>query len=373
MLIRAVPRRLAVLGLAAAVTGAMALVAYAPSAFAGSITQGSQVPNSALPEGAYHNGAFSSGQNIEIQVPANSVLTPGASVNILECADPGGTVANDPTSDSQCDGNTIQGSTVIVNSDGSVFYQPYTVYALPDQQNLGEAPTDTPVCNSSTDCVLYIGQDQNDFTQPYVLSQPFLVSPTSGDTGSNPGNGGSGSPFQDVVGQAYTYTFTIPGAPNGTPTKVKAKKLPAGLTFTANSNGTATIAGTADADTGGVYACNIKETFGSGHSKVNVTDSVTFTNYEAPTFLSPPTSGSATVGKHFKAKFKTEKKEYPTPPTITESGALPSGVTFVQAGTGAVLSGKPATGTTGTYPITITASNGEGTPATVNFTLTVSA
>jgi hypothetical protein len=373
MSIRAVPRKLVVLAVAAAVTGATAVLAFVPSAFAQPISQGSQVPNSALPAEGAHPGDFSSGQTIGVHIPANSVLQSGHSINILECADPGGSVANDPTSDSACDGNTIQGNTVLVNPDGSVNYDSYIVYALPDSQNLDEPPSNTPVCNASAYCVLYIGQDQNDFTQPYVLSEPFLVSPNSSDNGSNPGSGQPGNPFSDVVGQAYTYsyTFTIPGAPNGTPTKVKAKKLPAGLTFAANDNGTGTISGTAAADTGGVYTCNITEEFGSGHSKQKVTDTVTFTNYEAPTFLSPATSESATVGKSFHVKFKTEKKEYPTPPTITESGALPSGVTFAQRGTGAELSGKPATGTAGTYPITIEASNGEGTPATVSFTLTV--
>ena len=53
-------------------------------------------------------------------------------------------------------------------------------------------------------------------------------------------------------------------------------------------------------------------------------------------------------------------------PTITESGALPSGVTFA----GGVLSGDPSV--TGTFPITFTATNGIGNPATQNFTLTVS-
>lgn len=371
MLIRAVPRRLAVLALAAAVTGGVAMLPLMPSAFANSITQGSQVPNSALPVGAYHEAPFSSGQTIEVQVPGNSVLQPGYSVNILECSDPGGLPANDPTNNSQCDGNTIQGNTVLINSDGSVSYDNYVVYALPDSQNLGEPSSNTPVCNSTNYCVLYIGQNQNDFTQPYVLSQPFLVTPDSSDSGSPQGNGQSGNPLQDVVGQDYTYTFTIPGAPSGTPTKVKAKKLPAGLTFTANNNGTGTIAGTAAADTGGVYTCNISEEFGSGHSKQKVTDSITFDNYEAPTFLVAPTSGTATVGKNFHAKFKTEKKEYPTPPTLTESGALPTGVTFSQAGTGAEISGKPAAGTEGTYSVTIEASNGYGSPATANFTLTV--
>src|SRR5262249_27414530 len=57
-------------------------------------------------------------------------------------------------------------------------------------------------------------------------------------------------------------------------------------------------------------------------------------------------------------------------PTLSLSGALPSGVTF-NATTG-VLSGTPAAGTVGSYPLTFTASNGVGGNATQKFTLTVS-
>ena len=56
-------------------------------------------------------------------------------------------------------------------------------------------------------------------------------------------------------------------------------------------------------------------------------------------------------------------------PTLGISGTLPTGVSFVAA-TG-VLSGTPALGTVGTYPITLSANNGVGSPATQNFTLTV--
>jgi len=63
---------------------------------------------------------------------------------------------------------------------------------------------------------------------------------------------------------------------------------------------------------------------------------------------------------------------YPTP-SISSSGALPSGVTFVDNGNGtATLSGTPAFGSSGTYPLTFTASSGFGTDATQNFTLIVS-
>ena len=59
---------------------------------------------------------------------------------------------------------------------------------------------------------------------------------------------------------------------------------------------------------------------------------------------------------------------------LTESGALPSGVTFTDNGNGtATLAGMPAAGTAGSYPITITASNGVGTAASQSFTLTVNA
>lgn len=59
---------------------------------------------------------------------------------------------------------------------------------------------------------------------------------------------------------------------------------------------------------------------------------------------------------------------------ITESGTLPSGITFTDNGDGTGdISGAAAAGTNGTYPITLTADNGVGTPATQNFTLTITA
>lgn len=61
-------------------------------------------------------------------------------------------------------------------------------------------------------------------------------------------------------------------------------------------------------------------------------------------------------------------------PAITESGSLPSGVTFTDKHDGtAALAGTPSAGTAGIYPITITAANGVGSNATQSFTLTVNA
>lgn len=59
-------------------------------------------------------------------------------------------------------------------------------------------------------------------------------------------------------------------------------------------------------------------------------------------------------------------------PSITYTGSLPSGVSLVDNGDGtATISGTAASGTVGSYPITITASNSALPDATQNFTLNV--
>jgi hypothetical protein len=61
-------------------------------------------------------------------------------------------------------------------------------------------------------------------------------------------------------------------------------------------------------------------------------------------------------------------------PSLSAIGALPNGVSFTDKGDGtASLSGTPAAGTGGSYPITIKASNGALPDATQSFTLTVQA
>ena len=60
--------------------------------------------------------------------------------------------------------------------------------------------------------------------------------------------------------------------------------------------------------------------------------------------------------------------------TLSNSGVLPAGVTFVDNGNGtATLSGTPAANTNGSYTLTITAHNGAGADAAQSFTLTVNA
>ncbi len=59
-------------------------------------------------------------------------------------------------------------------------------------------------------------------------------------------------------------------------------------------------------------------------------------------------------------------------PALSETGGLPSGVSFVDNGDGtATISGNIPTGAVGSYPITITADNGVDTPAQQSFTIVV--
>jgi len=117
---------------------------------------------------------FADNETVTVSVGANGTLTPRTRVNILECADPGGTTAALPKSVSGCDGDTIQGDTVLVQSDGSISEARYTLYRLPSTA-LGEAPDVTPVCDQANQCVLYVGEDQTDFTKPRLFSAPFTV------------------------------------------------------------------------------------------------------------------------------------------------------------------------------------------------------
>jgi uncharacterized repeat protein (TIGR01451 family) len=60
-------------------------------------------------------------------------------------------------------------------------------------------------------------------------------------------------------------------------------------------------------------------------------------------------------------------------PAITERGALPRGVSFTDNGDGtATIAGTPALGSAGSYPITISASNGIQPDVQENFVLTIS-
>jgi hypothetical protein len=160
-------------------------------------------------------GNYSDGQTISVAVGPNGYFTPHARVNILECADPAGLVANLPKDITTCDGNTIQGSTIQVADDGSFSESAYPVYLLPSSA-LGEQSNYKPICNQTNSCVLYVGQDQNDFTAPKVFSAPFVISPSSGTTtavkaGSSGSSGTTSTTVAPPTSAAPTVTLAAGG------------------------------------------------------------------------------------------------------------------------------------------------------------------
>ncbi len=84
-----------------------------------------------------------------------------------------------------------------------------------------------------------------------------------------------------------------------------------------------------------------------------------------PSFTSA-TSADFTVGAA--SSFTVAAAGNPAP-TYGETGTLPDGVTLDP--TTGVLGGMPASGSVGAYPLTLTASNGVGSPATQSFTLDI--
>ena len=173
----------------------------------------------------------------------------------------------------------------------------------------------------------------------------------------------SGTSATFTVGAAGTFAVTATGFP--TPSLTEAGGLPSGVTFTDNGNGTATLGGTPAAGTAGTYTLTLKASNGVGS---NATQTFTLTVGQSAAITSGA-STTFTVGTA--GSFTVTTTGFPTP-SLSETGALPTGVTFVDNGNGtATLAGTPAAAMGGTYTLSIKAHNGIGTDATQSFTLTV--
>ena len=103
----------------------------------------------------------------------------------------------------------------------------------------------------------------------------------------------------------------------------------------------------------------------------NATSTVHYTVVEPPS-ITTAASTTLTVGHAGSFVFATGPS-YPASPSLSDGNAvLPTGVTFTSNGDGtATLKGNPHAGTAGTYPFTVTASNGASPDATQAFTLTI--
>jgi hypothetical protein len=101
-------------------------------------------------------------------------------IQILECADPGGTTANLPTTSASCDGTTQNPGQINTDLNGN-FSTPYRIFELSTKK------TSNINCDPTHFCVLWAGEDFNgSFLGIHAFSTPFEV-------GRNGSYGGSSS------------------------------------------------------------------------------------------------------------------------------------------------------------------------------------
>jgi YVTN family beta-propeller protein len=160
------------------------------------------------------------------------------------------------------------------------------------------------------------------------------------------------------VGTAASYQATATGYPP--PSFSASGAVPTGIAVT-YLPGSFQLSGTPAVGSGGVYPIALSAWNGVA---TMAQQSLTLTVNEAPSFFG---SAQATLTTGQAANVAVTAHGYPAP-TFSETGTLPTGVMLSSAGT---LTGTPAAGSGGTYPITITATNGIGTAASEAFTITV--
>jgi predicted outer membrane repeat protein len=164
-------------------------------------------------------------------------------------------------------------------------------------------------------------------------------------------------------GQSGSFTVATTGTPLAALSE--SGSLPAGITFTNNGDGTATISGTPPAGPGILDTLILKADNGIAPP---ATQTFTLTVNGPPTVTSTNGFSVAADGNFDNLTITTAG---PTP-TITETGNLPSDLTFTDNGDGtASISGYPTASDLGAYDLTIQAANAFGTAAQA-VTLTVS-
>lgn len=144
-------------------------------------------------------------------------LPPEHTIQVEQCA---GTVARPPTDNTACDGLTLD-TQAGTDAHGNYVNAPgdsngdtgVVVYTRPSP--LLKSPT-TIVCDGAHPCVLYVGVDQNDFSQPHVFTDitftPGVVAPGAGTVLAP----GAGAPAV-TVSQLATPSTTGAPAPAALP------------------------------------------------------------------------------------------------------------------------------------------------------------
>jgi len=166
----------------------------------------------------------------------------------------------------------------------------------------------------------------------------------------------------DTVTYGSPFSFTVTTSSGGTPALTRSGLLPVGARFTDNGDGTATLSGTPTGRSQGVYPLTFYAN-GGGFAR----QAFTLTVDRVPALRHVGTV-HAPIGTAMDQPIRATG--YPVP-ALTEGGTLPAGLTFTGNGTGTGdIAGTPAAGSSGRYPVTITAASGLGS-ASESFTIVV--
>jgi hypothetical protein len=250
---------------------------------------------------------------------------------------------------------------------------PLTVTTVP----LGPAPSFTGAAAAG---VVHLTQDANitltfdaqvdGITLPVAVDVSCTATPADIDTAAivSPVPPQITSRPADTVpaGSAFSYTITSTGTPTPALSLAAGSVLPAGVAFTGNGDGTATLAGSASVAPG-VYTFAVDAENGVTPDAAQAF-TLTVAAPGSPVITSAP--GTTVTAGTAMAPFTVTATGFPIP-SLTRKGALPSGITFTNNADGtATISGNPKATQDGTYVVTITAANDQGT-VTQTFTLTV--
>ena len=160
-----------------------------------------------------------------------------------------------------------------------------------------------------------------------------------------------------IINVPFSQSFSQSGALGTATFTVASGTLPTGLTLAASG----LLAGTPTQT--GSFPITVRVTDTNGCTGTSATYPLSIGQVPAITSANATTFTVGAVGM-----FTITATGSPAP-TFAATGTLPAGVTLNS--TTGVLAGTPGPGTAGSYPLTITASNGIGSPAMQLFTLTV--
>ena len=163
-----------------------------------------------------------------------------------------------------------------------------------------------------------------------------------------------------TVAAHAVFTVTDTGVP--APTLSESGVLPSGVVFNAAKG---LLSGTPAAGTGKAYSLTF-----TANNNIGTPATLSFVlDVDQPAAITSKASTTFTVGTA--GAFTVTDAAFPTP-TLTESGTLPSGVSFTDNGNGTgFLSGTPAANMGGIYHLSFTGANGVGANSVQSYTLTV--